>query len=273
MEKQKTNMNNNKVKFMCSYGGKIQPRPTDNQLSYIGGDIKILTVDRNIKFSEMTAKINSLCNTSNNSEVCIKYQLPGEDLDSLVSLINDEDVEHMMVEYDRMLRISTKPARIRLFIFDISSPQIPLPTSGKKKSGLGTPLNPDYLFGFDKEYQPSIGPPIDLLQIPGMVLPENFGMDAGDGIEVNREISLSHMTDMVTNVNSAAAAVYRIPVVADGGVYQAGQYGYGVVPGAVNFNGEQPLYNFVALTPSVAERTMMTSLGNSHEMKVNQRNI
>ncbi|KAL2522611.1 uncharacterized protein Fot_26534 [Forsythia ovata] len=273
MEKQKSNMNNKKVKLMCSYGGKIQPRPTDNQLSYIGGDIKILTVDRNIKFSEMTAKINSLCNISNNSEVCIKYQLPGEDLDSLVSLINDEDVEHMMVEYDRMLRISTKPARIRLFIFDISSPGIPPANSGKKKSGPGAPLNPDYLFGFDKEYQPSIGPPIDLLQFPGMVLPENFGVDAGDGIEVNREISLSHLTDMVNNVsmnvNSAAAAVYRIPVVADGGVHQAGQYGYGVVPGAVNLNGEQPLYNFVALTPSVAKRTM----GNGHEMKVNQRNI
>ncbi|CAA2999413.1 chromatin modification-related eaf-1-like isoform X2 [Olea europaea subsp. europaea] len=263
MEKQKSNMNSNKVKLMCSYGGKIQPRPTDHQLSYIGGDIKILTVDRNINFSEMTAKLNSLCNINKNSEVCIKYQLPGEDLDSLVSLINDEDVEHMMVEYDRMLTISTKPVRLRLFIFHISSPRIPYANPGNKNSDPDTPLNPDYLFGFDKEYQPSIGPPLDILQIPGMVLPENFGVDAGAGIEVKREIN---------NVNAAAAkAVYRIPVVADG----AGRYGYRVGPGAVNFNGEQALYNFVAVTPSVSvpERTMLTSIGNGHGMKINQRNI
>ncbi|CAI9758443.1 unnamed protein product [Fraxinus pennsylvanica] len=259
MDKQKSNMKINKVKLMCSYGGKIQPRPTDHQLSYIGGDIKILTVDRKVNFSEMAAKLNSLCNINKNSEVCIKYQLPGEDLDSLVSLINDEDVEHMMVEYDRMLAISTKPVRLRLFIFDISSPRIPSTNLGNKNSGPGTPLNPDYLFGFDKEYQPSIGPPVDILQIPGMVLPENFGVDAGAGIQAKREIN---------NVN---AAVYRIPVVADGGVHQAGQYGYRVVPGAVNFNGEQPQYNFVAVTPSVS--VPMMSMGNSPGMKINQRNI
>ncbi|CAI9752967.1 unnamed protein product [Fraxinus pennsylvanica] len=184
-------MNNNKVKLMCNYGGKIQPRPSDHQLSYIGGDIKILTVDCNIKFSEMAGKLNSLCNINDNSEVCIKYQLPGEDLDSLVSLINDEDVEQMMVEYDRMLTISTKPVRLRLFVFDISSPRIPTANSGLKKSGPGTSLNPDYLFGFDKEYQPSIGPPVDILQIPGMVLTGNFGVDAGAEIEVKREMNNS----------------------------------------------------------------------------------
>ncbi|BFG41323.1 hypothetical protein CerSpe_275970 [Prunus speciosa] len=32
---------NYKVKFMCSYGGKILPRPHDNQLCYVGGETKI----------------------------------------------------------------------------------------------------------------------------------------------------------------------------------------------------------------------------------------
>ncbi|KAG4153025.1 hypothetical protein ERO13_D04G158200v2 [Gossypium hirsutum] len=50
-----------KAKFMCSYGGKIHPRPHDNQLSYIGGETKILAADRNIKFSAMISKLSALC--------------------------------------------------------------------------------------------------------------------------------------------------------------------------------------------------------------------
>ncbi|KAE8657017.1 putative Oxidoreductase, zinc-binding dehydrogenase family protein [Hibiscus syriacus] len=102
-----TNNANYKVKFMCSYGGKIQPRSHDNQLAYVGGDTKILAVDRNIKFSAIMAKLSSLY--GGGSEVCFKYQLPGEDLDALISVTNDEDLEHMMMEYDRSHRVSAKP--------------------------------------------------------------------------------------------------------------------------------------------------------------------
>ncbi|GKC76380.1 hypothetical protein Tco_1127154 [Tanacetum coccineum] len=41
-----TNTTNYKVKLMCSYGGKIHPRPHDNQLAYIGGETKIMAVNR-----------------------------------------------------------------------------------------------------------------------------------------------------------------------------------------------------------------------------------
>ena len=61
--------NTYKVKFLCSYGGKIQPRPHDNLLAYIGGDTKILAVDRNIKFSYIMAKLSSLYN----DDICFKY--------------------------------------------------------------------------------------------------------------------------------------------------------------------------------------------------------
>ncbi|XP_075520780.1 uncharacterized protein LOC142554052 [Primulina tabacum] len=103
-----------KVKFMCSYGGKIQPRPHDNQLSYVGGETKILAVDRNVKFSTLLSKLVSL---SDCDSVSFKYQLPGEDLDALISVTNDDDLEHMMHEYDRLYRVSPKPARLRIFIF------------------------------------------------------------------------------------------------------------------------------------------------------------
>lgn len=107
---------NYKVKLMCSYGGKIHPRPHDNQLAYIGGETKILAVDRTIKFSALLAKLAAVCDV----DVCFKYQLPGEDLDALISVTDDEDLDHMMNEYDRLNRASSKPARLRLFLFPVT---------------------------------------------------------------------------------------------------------------------------------------------------------
>ncbi|CAH1450494.1 unnamed protein product [Lactuca virosa] len=109
--------NNYKVKVMCSYGGKILPRPHDNQLSYVGGETKILAVDRLVKFGAVMAKLTQLCE---HGEVCLKYQLPGEDLDALITVTNDDDLEHMMHEYDRLNRGSSTPARLRLFLFPVS---------------------------------------------------------------------------------------------------------------------------------------------------------
>ncbi|ONI35503.1 hypothetical protein PRUPE_1G540000 [Prunus persica] len=165
-----------KVKFMCSYGGKIQPRPHDHQLAYVGGDTKILAVDRNIKLSAFASKLASLCDTPNDV-VCFKYQLPGEDLDALISVTNDEDLEHMMIEYDRLYRASAKPARLRLFLFPLgnnpsasfgsneskserqwfvdalNSVQIGSPDGSSPTAPVtASPANPDFLFGFDKGY-------------------------------------------------------------------------------------------------------------------------
>ncbi|KAL4555251.1 hypothetical protein LXL04_037864 [Taraxacum kok-saghyz] len=102
---------NYKVKFMCSYGGKIHPRPHDNQLAYIGSETKILSVDRSIKFTALIAKLAALCD----ADVCFKYQLSVKDLDALISVTNDDDLDQMMIEYDRLNRASPKPARLRLF--------------------------------------------------------------------------------------------------------------------------------------------------------------
>lgn len=167
---------NYKVKFMCSYGGKIQPRPHDNQLVYVGGDTKILSFDRNIKFVAIKSKLSSLMPDVDG--VCLKYQLPGEDLDALISVTNDEDLEHMMLEYDRLYRASARPARLRLFLFpflDSYAAQPPAPESfgssqQQPKSerqwfvdalnsvqidGSSPPANPDFLFGLDKGFPPT----------------------------------------------------------------------------------------------------------------------
>lgn len=115
-EDQSAANNNYKVKFMCSYGGKILPRPHDNQLSYVGGETKILAVDRLVKFGTVMGKLTALCD----GEVFFKYQLPGEDLDALISVTNDDDLEHMMHEYDRLNKASPSPAKLRLFLFPVS---------------------------------------------------------------------------------------------------------------------------------------------------------
>ncbi|XP_077215408.1 uncharacterized protein LOC143849970 [Tasmannia lanceolata] len=182
---------NYKVKFMCSYDGKIHPRPNDNQLSYVGGNTKILTVDRNIRFSAIISKLASL----NNSDVSFKYQLPGEDLDALISVTNDEDLEHMMLEYDCLVRGSPKPPRLRLFLFPLN-PQIstnfdppqsdlksdqqwfvdalnsgPIqsiePSSPAKTAG--TPANPDFLLDFDKLSTGSASPSPPVTKLPDPV--------------------------------------------------------------------------------------------------------
>uniref|UniRef100_A0A0C9S719 TSA: Wollemia nobilis Ref_Wollemi_Transcript_9923_2385 transcribed RNA sequence n=1 Tax=Wollemia nobilis TaxID=56998 RepID=A0A0C9S719_9CONI len=102
-----------RVRLMCSCGGKILPRPHDNQLAYVGGDTRILAVERNIRFATMINRLSSLWGTG----VSFKYQLPNEDLDALVSVTNDEDLENMMAEYDRLHKSGYKFSRLRLFVF------------------------------------------------------------------------------------------------------------------------------------------------------------
>ncbi|XP_027159170.1 uncharacterized protein LOC113760690 [Coffea eugenioides] len=106
-----------RVRFMCSFGGKILPRPHDNQLRYVGGDTRIVAVNRHTSFSSLLTKLSKLSGTSNFS---IKYQLPNEDLDSLITVTTDEDVENMMDEYDRLVQ-THKSARLRIFLFPSDS--------------------------------------------------------------------------------------------------------------------------------------------------------
>lgn len=140
-----------RVKVMCSYGGRIQPRSHDNQLSYVGGETKILAVDRSIRYHAIIAKLAAL---SGSDDIILKYQLPGEDLDALISVTNDEDLDHMMIEYDRLHRTGSKPVpRLRLFLFAamgkgsldracFADPS-PVIAAASPKEG------PDYLFGLE----------------------------------------------------------------------------------------------------------------------------
>lgn len=39
-----------RVKFLCSYGGKILLHPSDSQLKYVGGETRVVCVPRSISF-------------------------------------------------------------------------------------------------------------------------------------------------------------------------------------------------------------------------------
>ncbi|KAA8519900.1 hypothetical protein F0562_014190 [Nyssa sinensis] len=105
-----------RVRFMCSFGGKILPRPHDNQLRYVGGDTRIVSVHRHTTFSSLLHKLHKLSGITN---ISVKYQLPNEDLDALITVTTDEDVENMIEEYDRLAHshIHSNTARLRLFLF------------------------------------------------------------------------------------------------------------------------------------------------------------
>ncbi|KAL6871458.1 hypothetical protein ACP4OV_014287 [Aristida adscensionis] len=83
-----------RIKILCSFGGKILPRPSDGKLRYVGGETHIIRISKNISWEELKQKTTAIYNQPH----VIKYQLPGEDLDALISVSNDEDLRNMMEE-------------------------------------------------------------------------------------------------------------------------------------------------------------------------------
>ncbi|WVY99181.1 hypothetical protein V8G54_031332 [Vigna mungo] len=107
-----------KLRLMCSYGGHIVPRPHDKSLCYVGGDTRIIVAERATSLADLSTRLSKTF--LNGRTFTLKYQLPNEDLDSLISVTTDEDLENMIDEYDRTAAAATsvvKPSRIRLFLF------------------------------------------------------------------------------------------------------------------------------------------------------------
>jgi PB1 domain len=106
-----------RVKFLCSYGGKVLPRPSDGKLRYVGGETHIVRINCNISFQELKRKTTAIYNLPH----AIKYQLPGEDLDALISVSNNEDLRNMMEECGVLLDGSSDRGRgsqkLRIFLF------------------------------------------------------------------------------------------------------------------------------------------------------------
>lgn len=102
-----------KFRLMISYNGHIVPRPHDKSLCYVGGETRIFAADRSSSLSSLSDR---LAKTLTPKPFTLKYQLPNEDLDSLISLSTDEDFENMLEEYDRFIK-ENRLGRIRVFLF------------------------------------------------------------------------------------------------------------------------------------------------------------
>ncbi|KAK2439598.1 Octicosapeptide/Phox/Bem1p family protein [Trifolium repens] len=104
-----------KLRLLCSYGGHIMPR--DNSLYYVGGDTRIVAVDRHSSLTHLCAHLSRNLLHGRRS-FTLKYHLPNEDLDNLITVSTDEDLQNMIEEYDRLSsNPSPSPSRLRLFLF------------------------------------------------------------------------------------------------------------------------------------------------------------
>ncbi|RAL54481.1 hypothetical protein DM860_001609 [Cuscuta australis] len=84
-----------KMKFLCSFGGRIVPRTNDGRLRYVGGETRIISIRKNLTYNELVKKTRAICNHPHT----IKYLLTGEDLDALISVTSDEDLHNMIEEF------------------------------------------------------------------------------------------------------------------------------------------------------------------------------
>ncbi|CAN8293111.1 unnamed protein product [Cochlearia groenlandica] len=103
-----------KVKVLCSFGGRILPRPRDSKLRYVGGETHIISIRRNISWQELKQKVLEIYYKTH----VVKYQLPGEDLDALVSVSCDEDLQNMMDEHNEMESRGVSQ-KLRMFLFTV----------------------------------------------------------------------------------------------------------------------------------------------------------
>ncbi|XP_043720565.1 uncharacterized protein LOC122668077 [Telopea speciosissima] len=109
-----------RMKFLCSFGGKILPRPSDGKLRYVGGETRIITIRKHLSWEELVKKTSAICNQPHT----IKYQLPGEDLDALISVLSDEDLLNMIEEYNGLERVEGSQ-RLRIFLISSSESDSP----------------------------------------------------------------------------------------------------------------------------------------------------
>ncbi|KAJ1260116.1 hypothetical protein BS78_10G207400 [Paspalum vaginatum] len=105
-----------RMKLLCSLGGRILPRPGDGTLRYAGGDTRIVSVPRGVSLPDLLGRLTEAYGGATGPHFAVKYQLPDEGLDALISVSSPEDLDNMVEEYDKLSGASPK---LRVFIFPI----------------------------------------------------------------------------------------------------------------------------------------------------------
>ncbi|XP_038994979.1 serine/threonine-protein kinase EDR1-like [Hibiscus syriacus] len=125
-----------KIKLLCSFGGKILPRPIDGKLRYVGGVTRIISIQDCLSWEELVRRTSYICNQPHS----IKYQLPNEELDALISISSDEDLQNMIEEYHGLGKLDSQRLRIFLIPNDESGSASSLDSITNQQS------NPNYQY-------------------------------------------------------------------------------------------------------------------------------
>ncbi|XP_062189971.1 serine/threonine-protein kinase STE20-like [Phragmites australis] len=94
------------MKFLCNFGGRFLPRPIDGMLRYVGGEKHLVRVSRGMSLQGLVSKTTKLIRQAH----IIKYHLPGEQVNVLISVASDDDVHHMIDECIVLEEINERPA-------------------------------------------------------------------------------------------------------------------------------------------------------------------
>lgn len=130
-----------KMKFLGSFGGKILPRPSDGRLRYVGGETRIISIRKNISWHGLVQKTHDIWNHPHT----IRYQLPGEDLDALISVSSDEDLQNMIEEYHALEKLDGSP-RLRIFLVSFNDLEESTTSTYDARSLMTT--NSDYNYNY-----------------------------------------------------------------------------------------------------------------------------
>ncbi|CAL5034266.1 unnamed protein product [Urochloa decumbens] len=99
-----------KIKFICNFGGTFLPRPSDGELRYVGGERHLLQINRDMSWHELTCKTTKLIRRDH----IIKYHLPGEQLNMLISITSDDDLRNMI---DECIVLEANRERLTMYLF------------------------------------------------------------------------------------------------------------------------------------------------------------
>ncbi|XP_015690837.1 probable LIM domain-containing serine/threonine-protein kinase DDB_G0287001 isoform X2 [Oryza brachyantha] len=99
-----------RIKFICNFGGRFLPRPSDGQLRYVGGERHLIKISRDISWQELICKTTKLIRRPH----MIKYHLPGEQMNMLISITGDDDLRNMI---DECIVLQRTKAWLTVYLF------------------------------------------------------------------------------------------------------------------------------------------------------------
>lgn len=95
-----------RMKFICNFGGRFLPRPIDGKLRYVGGEKHLIQISQGMSWQGLINKTTKFIRQAH----IVKYHLPGEQVNVLISVATDDDVHHMIDECIILEESKERPA-------------------------------------------------------------------------------------------------------------------------------------------------------------------